>query len=283
MPVYSVNLDWLAAGQIGMYDMPDTGARIATKQGWNQRCFGARLLVSNDMFTMAEFRQFVQDRLAEITEPGHIIATFTAYDPQCDAVVAGLAFYPNIEVDAIYVQDGLAADVSEMVIVAAAGIIGADVDALPAPIQEMYRRAIERREETELRWAERLAEEERCDRRADALLLDVLSTEQTAEYTAHGYFHVTTNEGLLFRLHRKQAHNVELIHNGIAVISFCIVGSEYMPTSDQTVAQKLLLEACPDVFIQTANRRRLIGGDETEYYRRPQDAPPIAEVLAMAG
>jgi hypothetical protein len=164
---------------------------------------------------------------------------------------------------------------------------GRNVARLHPVTREMYRRMIAKREDHQRRldwsrenpdheenaWFEAMAqglidrfeqsrlarvEKERQEARARSLLLEVLSPAQAASLQEHGHFEVRGRDGRNYRIKNGFAHNVFLLDEaGTAKVEYCIITRDPTPLSDHMLAQKLLLESCPEVFHEIANFRDL--------------------------
>lgn len=121
-----------------------------------------------------------------------------------------------------------------------------------------------RRRQAEAEERRKKAEEERkaAQKRAEELLLSVLSPEQQKDYKANKCFYVEAN-GEMFRINEGFAGNVEKVDPETKRIieSYCIhpnmyQGGGHLPNEDAMAAQKLALETDPESFKRTANITR---------------------------
>lgn len=96
-----------------------------------------------------------------------------------------------------------------------------------------------------------LARRRQAQRRAEALLLGWLSPDQRRQYRAHGWFEVTTTRGYRYRVLRGGVMRL-----GSRGSAYCIEATSPVPTADEMLANKLLLETDERRFLATANRYR---------------------------
>jgi hypothetical protein len=96
-----------------------------------------------------------------------------------------------------------------------------------------------------------LARRRQAQRRAEALLLGWLSSDQRKQYQAHGWFEVTTPRGYRYRIVRGGV--LRLDPRGSA---YCIEATSPVPAADEMLANKLLLETDERRFLATAHRYR---------------------------
>lgn len=95
-----------------------------------------------------------------------------------------------------------------------------------------------------------------ANKKAEKLLLSCLSKSQKEEYERNSCFTVKGNiTGKRYRIHSfKQINIEELDKLGNVMSKFCVVSSEYVPTEDHMLSQKLLIETNEELFLQTAIR-----------------------------
>lgn len=118
------------------------------------------------------------------------------------------------------------------------------------------------REEREARETERVAKLEVANKRAQELLLSLLSPEQRATYEEHGWFEVRGSKGGRWRIRNKgQSGNVDLMPEigEERDATFCAHPPGSLPNADAHLAQMLTLVTDEDSFRRTAN----------VHYRRP--------------
>jgi len=97
--------------------------------------------------------------------------------------------------------------------------------------------------------------------RAKQLLLGCLNEEQTAELEAHDRFRVRGSDGFVYLITNRSHLGVwRLDAEGEKTHNVCIVVDAAVPVYDQMLAQKLLLEADLQAFLETAHVRA-IGAD----------------------
>jgi hypothetical protein len=91
--------------------------------------------------------------------------------------------------------------------------------------------------------------------RAKALLLELLTEEQKAEYAEFEYFHVIGQSGKLYRIKRGSAGNVYSIGlDGNEEHKYCIHARDSVPHEDNMIAQYGLLRTDEEQFLSLANR-----------------------------
>lgn len=114
---------------------------------------------------------------------------------------------------------------------------------------EQRRREAQRRHDRVQRLRARVA-----DRRAVALLNEVLDDEQRASWADHQRFRVTAGSGRIYEITNGFVGNIYRLNDeGERETSYCIHGSGPLPVADHVLAQKLLLEANEDEFLRIAN------------------------------
>lgn len=181
---------------------------------------------------------------------------------------------------------GTPAELPALVLDAIRGRGGRDTAHLHPVIQAMYSRLIAKREDHQRRldWDRdhpdsemnqlieglqrdlqqrfergRLEREEnqRREGRARSLLLETLTEAQAASLQEQGFFELVGGDGRRYRIRHGFSHNVFLLdEGGNQIVEYCIVTESTTPLSDNMLAQKLMLEACPDEFHRIANFRR---------------------------
>jgi hypothetical protein len=137
-----------------------------------------------------------------------------------------------------------------------------------APVLTEEQRAEQRRqaEAREAEYAERARvqakEAAEAQERAKALLASVLSRGQRVSLRTRGYFTVRCESGQRYRVKRGWSHNVErVVRRGrqwVPVESLCIHPRETVPTDDNLVAQKLMLETDEQAFRTIAYARPVV-------------------------
>lgn len=99
-----------------------------------------------------------------------------------------------------------------------------------------------------------VVERDEADKRALALLMSHLTPEQARQYRMERQFEVRTAERR-YRIRHGWAGNIEQLDGkGIVVARFCIHPSFPVPTDDNVLSQKLMIEANEELFLRTANR-----------------------------
>ena len=91
-----------------------------------------------------------------------------------------------------------------------------------------------------------------AETRARDLLLRLLDARQFEQFRAYGYFIVEVSGRGAFRIEPRAVLNV--VHVQTRRV-FCCVCSTDVPLCDLMLAQKLLLESDPELFVRTANWR----------------------------
>jgi hypothetical protein len=103
-----------------------------------------------------------------------------------------------------------------------------------------------------LRWArDPLTRRRQAELRAEALLLRWLSSRQRAQYRLHGWFEVVTPGGNRYRIRAGKVTRLD-----VRRCAYCIEATPWVPTADQMLAKKLLLETDERRFLATAHRYR---------------------------
>jgi hypothetical protein len=125
------------------------------------------------------------------------------------------------------------------------------------PTQKEIALRIAQQEEENERYKKALEQKLKAEARADELLLLFLNEEQKKQYKELGYFETEVND-TRYRLHRGRAGNVYKIDSkGKPVEQLCIHPKEWLPDSDNVLAQFLALTTDPVEFERTANHTRL--------------------------
>lgn len=110
------------------------------------------------------------------------------------------------------------------------------------------------REEWARQEERRKADEAEAKRRAKVLLEESLTPEQLAQFRDNGWFEVVTPKGT-YRIRNGWSGNVDRINaEGRATDRYCIHPREPIPTEDNMLAQKLMLETMEETFLRIANR-----------------------------
>lgn len=113
--------------------------------------------------------------------------------------------------------------------------------------------------------SQQLAEEQRlrveAEKRAEELLLSVLSLEQALQYERERHF-VVEGRRHRYRIRRGRSGNVDVIDaKGIITHRLCIHPQEFVPDQDTMLAQKLHLEDDEESFLRLANRHPNYGSN----------------------
>ena len=99
-----------------------------------------------------------------------------------------------------------------------------------------------------------------ADVRAEAILRSHLDETQLAEFQEGQKFHVTGKDGFTYLIVKRAIHNVFRVEGEEVTREYCLVTASKVPTFDQMLTQKLLLEANPEHFHEKTNAWDLTGG-----------------------
>jgi len=103
-----------------------------------------------------------------------------------------------------------------------------------------------------VRWVREVAARRReAARRAEALLVGWLSSDQRAQYRRRGWFEVRTAAG-----HRYGIWPGRVVRLDVRGAGYCIEATTPVPVADEMLANKLLLETDEGRFLATAHRYR---------------------------
>lgn len=95
----------------------------------------------------------------------------------------------------------------------------------------------------------------RARERAGALLKEELSPRQARQFEEHGVFLVTgSRTGRVYEVEFGRAGNVYQVMDGRRVRCFCMHVIDNLPTADNVLAQKLMLECDEMRFLRMANQ-----------------------------
>lgn len=100
---------------------------------------------------------------------------------------------------------------------------------------------------------ERYAAKQRVTDKSKAILEAHLLPEQVEEFRAKDEFHVQGADGFKYLITNGYQHNVFRIEDGRRIFEYCIVTRGFLPVYDQMLAQKLLLQANPEMFHRVTN------------------------------
>lgn len=94
-----------------------------------------------------------------------------------------------------------------------------------------------------------------AERRAESLLQDMLSTDQSRELEHRGYLEVPSpsRQGRVYRVPRGRGM-VSVYENGRAVMSLCVQPVEWIPGADVVLMHKLMIEGNEEDYLRTANQ-----------------------------
>jgi hypothetical protein len=115
--------------------------------------------------------------------------------------------------------------------------------------------------------------DERVLSKAKAILCDHLSECQLEEFQLSGLFHVQGADGYTYLITNMPQHNVFRIEGDRRTVEYCIITDVSVPTYDQMLAQKLLLESSPEVFHEATNTW-VLTEDGTRVYQEPANPRP---------
>lgn len=106
--------------------------------------------------------------------------------------------------------------------------------------------------------AERQRKLEEARQKAEELLLSQLSPGQKNQYRKRGWFVCRGQSGKSYRIRKGWSGNVdELNKQGKPVSHYCIHSKEAVPTEDNMLIQKFMLELDEARFLQIANKSRV--------------------------
>jgi hypothetical protein len=89
--------------------------------------------------------------------------------------------------------------------------------------------------------------------KARAILEAHLLPEQVEEFRAKDEFHIQGADGFEYLITNGYQHNVFRIEDGRRTFEYCIITRGFLPVYDQMLAQKLLLQANPEMFHRVTN------------------------------
>lgn len=178
------------------------------------------------------------------------LRTSTVIEPLGLWVLAGMGCVPEGPVEGAFDLQG--ADPEDLILQICRLEGGANLDGMHPAIRGMFGHLIANRE---LR--------EQSLGRSRRLLESFLSPKQREELDASKAFHVQGQNGQLYCIRERHAHNIELIEDGVPKIRYCIISKDRVPLYDQMLGQKLLLERDVEAFLRIAN-----------YHVFVQEAPP---------
>lgn len=131
-----------------------------------------------------------------------------------------------------------------------------------AQAQEHMQRMIADQQRQENEWQERQRQVQEkqvvAKKRAKKLLVEHLNEVQRQSLEKLGYFDVQV-QGRTFRIHanRYSQNVIEMDDKGDRIAQFCAHLTHSCPLEDHILAQKLVLEGCPEEFFKVANRQDL--------------------------
>ncbi len=94
-----------------------------------------------------------------------------------------------------------------------------------------------------------------AERRAEGLLQETLTSEESRELEHKGYLevHSPSREGRVYRVPRGRGM-VSVYEGGRAVMSLCVQPVEWIPGADVVLMHKLMIEANEEDYLKTANQ-----------------------------
>lgn len=94
-----------------------------------------------------------------------------------------------------------------------------------------------------------------AERRAEALLWEMLGPEQVRELEQKGYLEVASPSrlGRVYRVPRGRGM-VSVYEDGKAVMSLCVQPVEWIPGADVVLMHKLMIEGNEEDYLKTANQ-----------------------------
>lgn len=95
---------------------------------------------------------------------------------------------------------------------------------------------------------------EKAEARAAKLLSEHLTPIERESLVAQGFLIVRSPDHRRYRIERGSAMNVVLVSDsGVDICRYCVHPEGFVPISDTILAQKMILESCPEVFFAVAN------------------------------
>ena len=98
-----------------------------------------------------------------------------------------------------------------------------------------------------------IAKRKRAEKKANQLLMEFLTLPQKKEYKDKGFFHLESESGKVYRIHKARSHNVKLVEEGKLTKSLCAHPIEGVPDEDTMLAQALMLMTQEQAFLKIAN------------------------------
>lgn len=131
-------------------------------------------------------------------------------------------------------------------------------------VARVYLELIEKKKKEDKRKADAIK------RRSRKILMSLLDETQQAEFkkrpsrasgkgdfafltSLRKSFHVLGKDGFTYLITEQYQHNVFRIENGRRTFEYCIITKKHIPIYDQMLAQKLLLESNPQMFLDISN------------------------------
>jgi hypothetical protein len=107
----------------------------------------------------------------------------------------------------------------------------------------------------------RQTDQAQADRRAEAMLGDLLTEQEQLDLARHGYLDVTSpsKASRTYRIPRRRGQ-VALYEDGEPVALLCVQPVESVPDADVVLMHKILIEADEATYLSVANRFRVRRG-----------------------
>jgi hypothetical protein len=98
---------------------------------------------------------------------------------------------------------------------------------------------------------------EEAERRAEALLQEILTPEEYGQLVKRGYLEVRSPRWpqRTYRIPRRQGQ-VHVYERGVPIMALCVQSLEPIPDADAVLMHKLMIEGNEQEYLRTANRFR---------------------------
>ncbi len=102
----------------------------------------------------------------------------------------------------------------------------------------------------------RLRERQEAERRADALLAEVLSEEEASQLGKRGYVEVPSpsHPNRVYRVPKRRGKMIKVYESGKLVMKLCVGPVQMIPEADVVLVHKLMIEGNEQEYLQKANR-----------------------------
>jgi hypothetical protein len=283
-------------GLLPRYDAPERVEAwfSAEMRGWEARRGRRMFTPHHDFSGPREFFHFLHTKSRGLSEFGEAGLVYASFMP-----------YPS---DLLSEDGGMLMPTFGMAFCPFKGNFDADFEGSPielatllfkfvnnAPWRQGVHRAIDRalhyEAEASTREATHKAEREKVEGRAKKLLFEILSPSQKEDFEEHRSFIVRGKDGRDYLLVDRMVANVYLVEGGKLTKCFCAHPETWVPICDVLVAQKLMLESCPEQFFKIANEHPLNNpmarGDRdpanfTLRIREALETPPLIQEVVDA-